>query len=287
MENVIVSVIIPTFRDWDKLAVCLNALSVQDFPKDEYEIIVVNNDADTTPPEPIRDYAKFIEEPAPGSYAARNAGIKIAKGKVLAFTDSDCIPDKEWIKNSVMALRRFSVDRIAGHVELFYGSKRKSVAEVYEKAFAFNQRKNASEGFSVTANLIAYRRIFDDVGFFNDDLMSGGDVEWNKRATQRGYSIGYCSDCVVKHPARSSLLEIKKKSERVAGGLLGIRESIGMDFVIRSLLPPLRAARVLNENKMLTLKEKLIAFLVAYYLKANGLLFIFLIKSKLRKAPRV
>jgi len=94
-----VSVIIPTYRDWNRLKLCVNALKNQTYPKNRFEAIVVNNDpADPCPYCPLPDNFVLTTEGKPGSYAARNAGIKIAKGDILAFTDSDCIPYSDWIE---------------------------------------------------------------------------------------------------------------------------------------------------------------------------------------------
>src|SRR5690606_25863401 len=93
------SVIIPVYRDWYRLQLCLNALSHQSFPRDSFEIIVVNNDPmDIAPVDfklPIN--AMLLVEAKVGSYAARNAAIAVAQGAVLAFTDSDCIPEQDWL----------------------------------------------------------------------------------------------------------------------------------------------------------------------------------------------
>ena len=83
----------------------MNALTKQTYPKNRFEVIVVNNDpADPCPCIPLPDNFVLTTEGKPGSYAARNAGIKIAKGEILAFTDSDCIPHSNWIEQAVNIL---------------------------------------------------------------------------------------------------------------------------------------------------------------------------------------
>ncbi len=91
-----VSVIIPVYNDAGRLRICLAALHKQTYDSDRYEIIVIDNGSD---PSPVMDNLKvefdnvvYDQELTPGSYAARNKGITIAKGDVIAFTDADCIP---------------------------------------------------------------------------------------------------------------------------------------------------------------------------------------------------
>ena len=80
---------------------CLQALSLQSYNKNNYEILVVVDNGSTEDIRKVTDnfsQVKYVFELAKGPAAARNKGIEKAKGDVLAFTDSDCIPDKDWIK---------------------------------------------------------------------------------------------------------------------------------------------------------------------------------------------
>ena len=83
-----VSVIIPTFHDWDRLQLCLIALTSQDFPANDFEIIIANND----PADPAPDAldlpanARIIPASQPGSYAARNAALVEATGDLIAVS---------------------------------------------------------------------------------------------------------------------------------------------------------------------------------------------------------
>jgi len=221
---ILVSIIIPIYKDWDRLFVCLEALSRQTFSKEAFEVIVVNNE----PTESVFDSSPFqsklnlvfLHEDFPGSYAARNKGLKIAKGDIVGFTDSDCIPHDKWIENAVAYFNDDSNDRVAGKVKLFFeNSKRKSAAELYESAFSFNQRRNVNKyGASITANFFTRRQFFDDVGFFDNRRKSGEDFGWNRRANNEGLSLIYADDVVVEHPARANLAGLADKKRRVLGG---------------------------------------------------------------------
>ena len=87
----------------------------------------------------IPENCSILSESRPGSYAARNKALSIAKGNIIAFTDSDCIPDKDWLKNGVDALKSNNVSRIGGAVEVFAGES-PNIAEVYDLIFAFPQQ---------------------------------------------------------------------------------------------------------------------------------------------------
>ena len=260
-----VSIIIPTYNDWQRLALCLKELENQSFPQQDFEVIVVNNNPHDTMPSSLKlpNNCTFLTEAKPGSYAARNTALKIAKGNILGFTDSDCVPHKDWIQNAVALFKaRPEITRIAGHIELFYKSEKLNLAELYEKTYAFKQDFAASVGVSVTGNMFTYRHVFDKVGNFNESLLSGGDNEWGRRANEAGYKILYGKEVVIYHPARSEWKEMVKKYKRM-GGFYGRSKAASLWRFGKYLLPPLRSF-TLPSN--LTVLEKIRVFCFRYYL---------------------
>jgi GT2 family glycosyltransferase len=263
-----VTVIIPTFRDWDRLQLCVQALKNQSYPQDLYDVVIVNNDPGGEKTQiDLPDNFKLIDESKPGSYAARNAGLRIAKGDIVAFTDSDCIPDNKWIELAVARIKN-GAERIAGHVDMFFTREKLTFAGAYEKAFAFNQAKNAENGASVTANMITLRSIFNTVGMFDDAFLSGGDIEWGQRANNKGVPIMYAREVIVKHPAREALSDLLRKRRRVAAGL-DHKKKVDIKYILtRGFLPPIGIFPYLRKINNMTRIEKLKAFFVAWLVKA-------------------
>jgi len=222
-KNPFVSIIIPVYKDWEKLEFCLEALKNQSYPINNFEIIVVDNEGIDKIPDFIEHFEniRVLQETIPGSYAARNTGIKKAKGEIIGFTDADCIPDQDWIKNAVKKLTiNYTIDRLAGSIKLiFKNHKKKNMIELYEHVFAFNQEGAMdSSGASITANTFVRKPLFQKVGYFNENMKSGGDIEWGKRAHNKGSKILYAPEAVVYHPARDSWHSIIHKKMRVLGG---------------------------------------------------------------------
>ncbi|TDO16641.1 MULTISPECIES: glycosyltransferase family 2 protein [Halomonas] len=261
----LVSVIIPTFNDDERLQLCLNALARQNIEDKSYEVIVVNNSKNSLSVNlPASNFYVF-EEPRPGSYAARNLGIFHAKSDILAFTDSDCIPECDWIVKGIKALKENGLERVAGKIIVFPRGEKMSAVECYEKIFAFDQESNAKQGVSVTANLFIHRKAFNEVGLFNHDLLSAGDVEWNKRATNSGLSLKYVDDVIVYHPARHSWAELAKKIRRTTGGKLSVDQSYKLSM-LRSLFPPVAAVRNISKSNE-SMRTKFLASFIAYRVK--------------------
>ncbi|BCA80208.1 glycosyltransferase [Desulfuromonas sp. AOP6] len=264
-----VSVIIPTYYDWDRLKICLLALSKQSYPENSFEVIIVNNDPDdkSVVPDLFPNYI-FISESKLGSYAARNAGVMVARGDLFAFTDSDCIPHKDWLTNGIKMLEA-GVSRIGGKIELNFKSKKRTCAEIYDKAYAFQQERYVENmQFAVTANMMSYKSVFEKVGKFNESLLSCGDFEWGKRASELGFSIKYCDNSVVSHPARNNFYEIYLKNRRLSGGNFFLSKNKSLfKFLYNEAFAPFSVLSRLLKRGDLTLYEKCVAFFLAFFLK--------------------
>lgn len=170
--------------------------------------------------------------------------MKTALGEIIAFTDSDCIPDKDWLSFAVKTLES-GAERIAGNIEVFCQSEKLSWAEIYEVAFAFNQKAYADKGGGVTGNMITWKRHFGSVGYFNDQLLSGADLEWGHRAQNIGIPIIYSADVLVKHPARDTIKKVLVKTRRLAGGAVSTNRVVqssnsAWTLLLRGFTPPVR-----------------------------------------------
>ncbi|MBF9252537.1 glycosyltransferase [Pontibacter sp. 172403-2] len=219
-----ISIIVPTYHDWERLQLCIQALDKQTYPKELYEVIIVNNDSNDLVPDQYYLPRNFVilSEGKPGSYAARNKGIDLAKGDIYGFTDSDCIPHPNWIENAVKILEKGNIDRIGGDIELFYqDDSNRTWVELYEVAYGFNQKRmvEVNKG-AVTANLFVKKELFDKVGKFDCSKKSGEDIRWNRRANSFGYNLIFAKDVKIDHPARSTFKALKNKKLRELGGVL-------------------------------------------------------------------
>ena len=212
-----VSVIIPHYNDLAGLNACLDALAKQrDISRNSYEIIVCDNDSPFEFTEIVRlvdGRARLVQTKDRGAGPARNEAVKHAKGQWLAFTDSDCVPDKNWLANGIAHLDPHTV--IGGRMLVSVESESALTgAEAFERVFAFNnQRYVERENFSVTANLFCAKACFESVGPFRTQVSE--DKDWCHRAAALGYSLRYEPTAVVSHPARQSFQSLIKKWARI------------------------------------------------------------------------
>lgn len=285
-----VSVIIPVFNDNERLKICLEALEQQTYPKNLYEVIVVDNGSEEDVKSVVSCFgqASTVYEERPGSYAARNKGISVAKGDILAFTDADCIPVPHWIEKGVEKLQSTpGCGMVAGKVELFFKNPSQPTAvELYESIeMGFPQDKFIEDGhFGVTANIFTFKKVIEDVGYFNDTLKSGGDKEWGQRVFLAGYQQAYADSACVYHPARDSFSHLYKRATRIDGGKHDMKsKGFSKDFtkelikdLLLSFIPPFKTfVRIWYNEQLATRNQKI------------GVIRIMLFMSYLRAWERI
>jgi GT2 family glycosyltransferase len=266
------SVIIPTYQDWPRLQMCLDALAAQTLPADQFEVLVANNNRTPEVPDDLRlpPNATVIWAEQPGSYAARNAALGKAVGEVLFFTDSDCIPDRDWVRLGVKRMASLpEADRVAGCIELFPAGPDWVPEEIYDRLLWLKQTEYAKAGWGTTANLIVRRTLFDTVGPFDGRLFSGGDKEWNLRANAKGSAVHYDAGVIIKHPARGTFAELALKRRRLTGGKHKRQANSLKRFVppIHMLIPPIRMIIRLLRQPDLGLSTRLALARIDYKLR--------------------
>ncbi len=151
-----------------------------------------------------------------GSYAARNTAISHAKGKYVAFLDADCLPSETWLENGIEAISNTPDSIIGGNIEILFP---KTAVGKYQYMVGFFQKQNIElKNFSATANLFVESSVLEQVGLFNDALLSGGDREWCWRAHEIGFKTVYCDSAKVFTSPRETLPSAIRQTRRVAGG---------------------------------------------------------------------
>lgn len=211
-----ISVIVPHYNDPVRLPLCLAALEAQSLERAGYEIIVADNDSpqgEQALKALIANRATLVIVREKGAGPARNGGVVKAQGDILAFTDSDCLPDPQWLERGAAALDQFDIAGGRMQVRLDHDGPM-TPTEAFETVFAFDNADYVkAKGFTVTANLFCRRADFEKVGPFRSDMSE--DKEWCHRATAMGLTLGYAPDAVVSHPPRRNWEELRTKFARI------------------------------------------------------------------------
>jgi len=253
------SIVIPTYKSWDEIRrnFChLTGLG------SELEVIIVDNVLKKTIPSGLPSCFTIIHEPIPGSYAARNAGIKKAAGRCVFFTDADCYIPVSTIRLLIDLSRETSL--VCSGPTRIQTNEIKSIITLYDKLFAFDYDAMKKSNTAITANLLVPKFYFDSVGMFNSNTYSGGDVEWTKKYSA-SHKICYINDLIILHPPRKSLSELATKARRTVGGRWQTLNFIKTVSLVLS--PPIRRImKICRSDCSLWVSSRLIILLI--YLKA-------------------
>lgn len=198
------SIVVPVRNGAATIGACVRSLLDTDTPAGRREIIVVDNGStDGTASILQRLPVRYLHEPRRGAARARNAGVRVAGGDVVAFTDADCVVSRGWLR----ALGQAFVAGAAGVAGEIVGYPPRTAAERY----AARVRHLAPQKylarpmlpFAVFANLAFRRDVFDRVGLLDEAMTAGESTEFCTRFRRgTGSELVYAPRAVVFHRHR-------------------------------------------------------------------------------------
>jgi len=206
----LISVIIPTCARPDRLVRCLSCVQTQEFPTDDYEIIVTDDSPDDTSHKILtRDFprVRWIQGPRRGPAANRNHGATKASGDWLIFLDDDCEPQPGWLEAGHDNIpQNPTPDKLEtpGMTSLPEVLEGKTVCPSKTDHPLEEQVENLTGDNFWSCNLAVHRKIFEELGGFDEDFLEAGgeDMEFAWRIKQIGLSTRFCSQMLVFHPPR-------------------------------------------------------------------------------------
>ena len=207
-----VSIVVPVYNGQDTIDSCVKSLLETDYPQDQFEIIVVNNNSNDKTLEILEAYKKdisIIHENRRGPSAARNAGILNARGKYIAFTDADCIVDKQWLANIIKPLQRKKIGIVGGKTSTVPGSNH--IEQFCEKLHDHSKSLKRKRPRAVSLNWASRKEVLQEQGMFDEDFIRAQDTELSFRISQAGYKFEYAPKAIVYHKEASTYKQLFHK----------------------------------------------------------------------------
>jgi glycosyltransferase involved in cell wall biosynthesis len=208
------SVVVPTYGRPRQLAACLSALAAMSFPRDRFEVVVVNDGG--TPIDDLvasfrdRIDVRLVVQEHSGPATARNTGAANAAGTLLAFTDDDCTPAPGWLSALEAPLAKDPDILVGGRiVNALTGNPFSAASQLLIDYLYDYYEDHASAPRFFTSNNIAMRAdLFREVEGFNPSfvLTAGEDREFCDRWQHEGRTLAFADGAVVYH---SHLLGIR------------------------------------------------------------------------------
>ncbi|KRE12002.1 hypothetical protein ASE63_19985 [Bosea sp. Root381] len=216
------SIVVPVHNNPADLSVCLSSIARLDYSKSDFEVVVVDNNSSDDTAEVARSFgvAVLVEAEVQSSYAARNRGIRAARGEFIAFTDSDCIVDPQWLSEIEAAIEE-GVGCLAGEI---LSAPPATLVERFSDEIGLLRQRGPLSGwhfkpYAQTANAVYRRRVFDEIGLFDPSMQSGGDATLAWRMQDRtAYTLKFVPSAIVHHHHRASVPELWKQFRRYGTG---------------------------------------------------------------------
>jgi glycosyltransferase involved in cell wall biosynthesis len=211
-----ISVIIPVKNDEKRIISCLDAVINQTISP--FEIIVVDgHSSDDTVKNALTYHVNVFFEDYGTVGGARQVGVENAQGIFIAFTDSDCIPEKNWLEN---LLKEFEDDIVGvggGIKNIGSGIWEKSISLALDtflgSANSVQDRVLKKKQFvrSISGcNSLYRRKDLIDIGGFNVTYKFNEDTDINLRLSKKG-KILYTSEAIVHHNQQRNLIQFCKR----------------------------------------------------------------------------
>jgi len=192
-----ISVITPTHNRCEYLRNTIISLQEQNFPKDEYEIVVVDNNSTDDTPEVVEECDRngkkevvYVREQEIGLHNARHAGAKAAKGEILAYVDDDVICDSNWLSELVKPYADSKVGCVGGKILPKWEAEPPEWVKLYPSYLSLldlgDEVKELKTPKIYGCNLSIRRALLFEVGGFNPDAFGDKKLIWYRGDGETG-----------------------------------------------------------------------------------------------------
>lgn len=268
MKNIkFVSVIVSTYNRKELLKKCIYSLFNQLYPKDKFEILIIDGRSNDGTDDLIEELAKMtqcnirlIKQTGQGLSDARNFGIKESRGEIIAFIDDDGIADKNWIVESTKAYNTDNIVSVGGKiVPLWLDGKPEWYIDRLDQClslldFSQHEEQIIFPCVPFGCNMTFRKNIFEEIGYFDNsfgrnvsksNLLSHDEFDLYKRINDKHYITMYNPNALVYHQIDSSRMTKTWFKDRLYWG--GISNAVfdekyyNKSFVFKSIIKSLLA----------------------------------------------
>lgn len=201
-QKPLVSVIIPSYNSQLYISRCLHSV-INQHTTLPYEIIVVDSSKDDTPiiikhNFPSVQLISLKSQTFPG--AARDIGVKISQGEIIAFIDSGCIASQDWLEKGIHTLHQ-GYSFVGGAVKNANPGIISTTDYILTFSELFPTMPSREVSFMATCNFMCMKEAFKKVGGFDPSLLAGEDTLFCYLAAQN-FSLYFNNSLLISHHNR-------------------------------------------------------------------------------------
>jgi GT2 family glycosyltransferase len=243
------SIIIPTFARPRELSECLRAIEEMDYPRDRYEVIVVDDGSAQLPSDVVWSFAdrvpvRLIGQPHAGPAAARNTGARESRGRYLVFSDDDCTFAPDYLSVVEQHIARWPNAGIGGRTDNRLGRDiyAEATQQLIDHLYRHFNADPSAPRFFTTTNLVVPRDGFVAIDGFDASFPLAGaeDRDFCERWKAAGFELCYAADAIVHHSHALTLRSFLRQHFNYGRGRYFLLRSRAQRGVARPAMEPLR-----------------------------------------------
>lgn len=210
-----ISVVVCSYNGARTLQACLTSLEQLDYPN--YEIILVDDGSTDNTQEILKDFPRIknIRQPNMGLSVARNVGMQAAQSEIVAYTDSDCMADKDWLYYLAGTLEQGQYAAVGGPNISPPAQSWSQACVAASPGQPCQVLVSDSEAEHIPGcNMAFYKKTLESIGGFDPEYRKAGDdVDVCWRLMEQGHRIAFSPSAVVWHHRRFSIRAYFKQQE--------------------------------------------------------------------------
>ena len=254
-----VSIIIPCYNEEKTIGLLLDAIQKQDYPHSHIEIVIADSLSTDATKEKIFEFiennpsvsVRVVDNAKQTIPSGVNCAAKAAKGEILIRLDAHSEPNKEYVKTSVDLLQNNVAENVGGIWDIRPGENT-CIAKAIAKAAAHplgvgdaKYRVSTKAQYVDTVPFGAfYKKIFDNLGRFDETLLANEDYEFNARLKNSGGRVWLDPRIRSKYYARKNLKELAKQYWRYGFWKVRMLHRYPETIRWRQAIPPLFVASI-------------------------------------------
>jgi glycosyltransferase involved in cell wall biosynthesis len=220
------SIVVPFLNLANSVDQCIRSLLEQSSDGFTFEIIAVDNtshDGTLARLQSFVPHIRVLQQTIPGAAAARNCGIRAARGRYVALIDGDCVADRQWLAALMARAQSLTENVILGGPIL--PKDPDTLVAVFSRQL-FDQRKAMTSPrfpYAASGNMLVSRSLLLHVGLFDETFLRSHDVDFSWRALKKcSAHFAFVPEARVLHENPRTLGELFREGMKHGKGQANI-----------------------------------------------------------------
>lgn len=246
-----ISIICPIYNEEKYIAKCIDSILSQDYPKDDMEVILVDGMSTDGTRDIVQDYAKrypfirLVDNQKRIVPPAMNIGIRAAKGDIIIRLDAHAIFPHNYFSELVKNLKNLKAENVGGICRTLPVNDYPAcvaIANVLSSSFGMGNshfRVGSKEIMEVDTVPFGcfHRKLFDHIGYFDEELIRNQDDEFNGRIRKNGGKIYLLPHLIIDYYARDNISKVYKMFYQYGLFKPLVNKKLGSPATVRQFFP--------------------------------------------------